>query len=150
MNIKCTQYFLPERKRQWRKNCVGESRYNISRRWVGSYWLLWVMGTTVMTKLRELTLRRLSSRASCSRSPPNNFLKLLILTTIFFIKSWLKGGVLVHKKLSGFSLSLIVRGILEDWGLNWSCLCICTSVSSPYWPCFHQRCTHKKLGPASG
>ena len=23
------------------------------------------------------------------------------------------------------------------------------SVRSPYWPCFHQRCTHKKLGPAS-
>ena len=34
-------------------------------------------------------------------------------------------------------------------------LCICisdaraVSVRSPYWPCFHQRCTHKKLGPAS-
>ena len=33
-----------------------------------------------------LTLRRLSSSANCSKSPPNNFLKLLILITIFFIQ----------------------------------------------------------------
>ena len=80
----------------------------------------------ILSLSQYLTFRRLSSRASWSKSPPNNFLKLLILTTILFIKFYWS----VEYFTRNFWVSLITVRLRDPRRLtpDLMCLCICIEV----------------------
>ena len=87
----------------------------------------------------QLTLSRLSNRASCNRSLPNNFLRLLILITIFFINHYLtKTKVKEEMFLSLFLLPIGVKDLTELKSISYSSLflsgfCVLAPILALFW-----------------
>ena len=61
----------------------------------------------------QLTFSRLSNRASCNRSLPNNFLRLLILITIFFINHYLRKTKVKEEMFLSLFITNRCKG--SDW-----------------------------------